>query len=185
MEMISERIYEVVKKIPKGRVATYGQVAEMAGNRKMARAVGNALHKNPDPENIPCFRVVNRKGQCSPAFAFGGAVGQAERLEKEGVQVIDGRVDLEKYGIITGEGKTVRIYGSIVCLIKKWQHFVINISPKYISVYLGLIVFLKRLFYIMIAFVAHYDSFIIRLLVLGNQMINAAGLLNALHYCLT
>jgi O-6-methylguanine DNA methyltransferase len=105
MEMISERIYEVVKKIPKGRVATYGQVAEMAGNRKMARAVGNALHKNPDPENIPCFRVVNRKGQCSPAFAFGGAVGQAERLEKEGVQVIDGRVDLEKYGIITGEGK--------------------------------------------------------------------------------
>ena len=50
----TKRIYEAVKKIPKGHVATYGQVAQMAGNPKMARAVGNALHKNPDPEHIPC-----------------------------------------------------------------------------------------------------------------------------------
>ena len=60
----SKRIYEAVKKIPKGRVATYGKIAEMAGDKKMARAVGNALHKNPDPENIPCYRVVNSKGDC-------------------------------------------------------------------------------------------------------------------------
>ena len=52
-----------MKKIPKGHVATYGRIAEMAGEPKMARAVGNALHKNPDPENIPCFRVVNSKGE--------------------------------------------------------------------------------------------------------------------------
>lgn len=57
----TRRIYEAVKKIPRGKVATYGQVAEMAGNKKMARAVGNALHKNPDPEKIPCYRVVNAK----------------------------------------------------------------------------------------------------------------------------
>ena len=55
----TKRIYEAVKTIPKGKVATYGQVASLAGDPKMARAVGNALHKNPDPENIPCFRVVN------------------------------------------------------------------------------------------------------------------------------
>ena len=59
----TKRIYEAVKQIPKGHVATYGQVAAMAGNPKMSRAVGNALHKNPDPENIPCFRVVNAKGE--------------------------------------------------------------------------------------------------------------------------
>ena len=58
----TKRIYEAVKKIPAGKVATYGQVAAMAGNPKMSRAVGNALHKNPDPENIPCFRVVNSRG---------------------------------------------------------------------------------------------------------------------------
>jgi O-6-methylguanine DNA methyltransferase len=61
----SKRIYEAVKKIPKGKVATYGQVAELAGDRKMARAVGNALHKNPDPDSIPCYRVVNAKGELS------------------------------------------------------------------------------------------------------------------------
>ena len=95
----SRRIYEAVKKIPAGRVATYGQVAEMAGDRKMARAVGNALHRNPDPENIPCFRVVNSKGELSGEFAFGGPGAQAERLREDGVEVINGRVDLEKYGI--------------------------------------------------------------------------------------
>ena len=95
----TKRIYEAVKTIPKGKVATYGQVAEMAGDRKMARAVGNALHKNPDPENIPCFRVVNSKGQCSGSFAFGGLNEQAKRLIADGVEVVDNRVDLEKYGM--------------------------------------------------------------------------------------
>ena len=95
----TKRIYEAVKKIPKGHVATYGQVAAMAGNEKMARAVGNALHKNPDPDNIPCFRVVNSKGELSGAFAFGGANVQAERLMADGVEVADGKVDLTRYGI--------------------------------------------------------------------------------------
>ena len=63
----------------------------------MARAVGNALHKNPDPEKIPCYRVVNVKGELSGAFAFGGADEQAKRLEADGIEVINGRVDLGKY----------------------------------------------------------------------------------------
>lgn len=95
----TKRIYEAVKKIPKGHVATYAQVAEMAGDRKMARAVGNALHRNPDPENIPCFRVVNTKGELAGGFAFGGAEVQARLLEEDGVKITDGKVDLEVYGL--------------------------------------------------------------------------------------
>ena len=94
----SKRIYEAVKRIPYGHVATYGQVAEAAGDRNMARAVGNALHKNPDPEHIPCFRVVNAKGELAGEFAFGGPGAQAKLLEAEGIEVNEGRVDLEKYG---------------------------------------------------------------------------------------
>ena len=95
----TKRVYEAVKRIPKGHVATYGKIAEMAGEPRMARAVGNALHKNPDPEHIPCFRVVNAKGELAGAFAFGGQNVQAELLRADGVEVINGRVDLEKYGI--------------------------------------------------------------------------------------
>ena len=95
----TKRIYEAVKKIPKGHVATYGRIAEMAGESKMARAVGNALHKNPDPEHIPCFRVVNSNGELSGAFAFGGENEQARRLMADGVEVVNGKVDLKKYGI--------------------------------------------------------------------------------------
>lgn len=97
----SKRIYEAVRRIPKGKVATYGQVAEMAGDKKMARAVGNALHKNPDPDNIPCFRVVNSKGELAGEFAFGGSEAQAKLLQAEGVEVVDGKVDLTIYGIDT------------------------------------------------------------------------------------
>ena len=93
------RIYEAVKKIPRGKVATYGQVAALAGNSRMARAVGNALHHNPDPDNIPCYRVVNSKGELSGEFAFGGAGRQAQLLEADGIEVVDGKVDLKKYGM--------------------------------------------------------------------------------------
>ena len=93
----SKRIYEAVKRIPYGCVATYSQIAEAAGDRKMARAVGNALHKNPDPDHIPGYRVVNAKGELSGNFAFGGEGAQAKLLEKEGIEVVDGRVNLETY----------------------------------------------------------------------------------------
>ena len=98
----SKRIYEAVRRIPKGKVATYGQVAEMAGDKKMARAVGNALHKNPDPDGIPCYRVVNSKGELAGEFAFGGPGAQAKLLQADGIEVKDGRVDLKKYGMMPG-----------------------------------------------------------------------------------
>lgn len=92
-----ELIYDVVKQIPIGKVATYGQIAALAGNRKWSRVVGYALHANPDPENIPCHRVVNRLGEVSKAFAFGGENRQIILLQSEGVVVEGNRVDLEKY----------------------------------------------------------------------------------------
>ncbi|MDD6022129.1 MAG: MGMT family protein [Oscillospiraceae bacterium] len=95
-----ERIYEVVKTIPKGKVATYGQVALLAGNPRWARVVGYALHVNPEPGVIPCHRVVNRMGKTSTAFAFGGEDMQKKLLEEEGVTFEpDGTVDLKKFGI--------------------------------------------------------------------------------------
>lgn len=93
-----EKIYEVVRKIPYGKVATYGQIATLAGNSRLSQIVGYALHVNPDPENIPCFRVVNRFGKVSPAFAFGGMNVQIEMLKSEGVEFIDkDTVNLEKH----------------------------------------------------------------------------------------
>lgn len=92
-----QKIYEVVKQIPKGRVATYGQVAALAGNPRWARVVGYALHVNPAPETIPCYRVVNREGRLSDAFAFGGVNRQKALLEAEGVRVKDSHVDLQIY----------------------------------------------------------------------------------------
>ena len=105
----TKRIYEAVKRIPKGHVATYGKIAEMAGDSRMARAVGNALHKNPDPEHIPCFRVVNAKGELAGTFAFGGEDVQAELLRADGVEVINGRINLEKYGIKAASGRLPEI----------------------------------------------------------------------------
>ena len=92
-----EKIYEVVKQIPYGQVATYGQVAALAGNKRWARVVGYALHVNPDPDHIPCYRVVNKEGRVSDAFAFGGGNCQVELLQAEGVEFIDGYVDMERY----------------------------------------------------------------------------------------
>lgn len=95
---IFSKIYEVVKRIPKGRVATYGQVAAAAGNPRWSQVVGYALHCNPDPERIKCHRVVNRFGALSEAFVFGGKDAHAARLIEEGVEVRkDYTVDLEKY----------------------------------------------------------------------------------------
>lgn len=92
-----EKIYEVVRQIPYGQVATYGQVAALAGNKRWARVVGYALHVNPDPDHIPCYRVVNREGKVSDAFAFGGGNRQVELLAAEGVEFSGGCVLLEKY----------------------------------------------------------------------------------------
>lgn len=94
----SEAVYKAVKQIPYGKVATYGQIAWMAGNPRAARAVGTVLHHNPLPGVIPCHRVVNRVGRPAPAFAFGGIGEQRRMLEAEGVTFLpDGNVDLSRH----------------------------------------------------------------------------------------
>ena len=92
-------IYEEVKKIPKGKVASYGYIAKKLGIPRLSRVVGYALHVNPDPDTIPCHRVVTKDGQVSKAFAFGGLNKQIELLEKEGVKFKDGKVDMSLYAL--------------------------------------------------------------------------------------
>ena len=97
---MKEKVYAFLKTIPRGRVATYGQIAAYLGNKHLSRAVGNVLHRNPDPGSFPCHRVVNSKGQVAESFAFGGGQMQRKRLEGEGIVFeADGRIDLKKYGI--------------------------------------------------------------------------------------
>ncbi|MBR3817728.1 MAG: MGMT family protein [Clostridia bacterium] len=93
-----EKIYDAVKKIPRGKVCTYGQIAAMAGNPRWSRVVGYALHVNPEPGTIPCHRVVTKNGEVSKAFAFGGENMQRILLAEEGIEFLDdGRVDMKKY----------------------------------------------------------------------------------------
>lgn len=93
-----EKVYEIVRQIPKGKVATYGQIALLCGNPRASRAVGYALHCNPEPGIIPCHRVVNREGRPAPGFAFGGPQVQREMLEGEGVVFDnDGKVLLKTF----------------------------------------------------------------------------------------
>ena len=99
-----DRVYDAVRQIPFGFVATYGQIAMMAGSPRAARIVGGALHRNPEPGIIPCHRVVNREGRLAPEFAFGGPEEQAIRLRAEGIEVVDGYVDLARYQWLGGVG---------------------------------------------------------------------------------
>lgn len=93
-----QKVYEIVRQVPRGRVVTYGQVARLMGNPRLSRVVGFALHVNPEPGVIPCHRVVNRMGGLSDAFAFGGVNEQRLLLEAEGVGFLpDGNVDMARH----------------------------------------------------------------------------------------
>ena len=94
---LKSEIFEYLLTIPHGKVVTYAQIGDYLGNRFLARYVGNALHQNPDGDKYPCYKVVNAKGELAQAFVFGGAGVQQARLEAEGIEVVDGRVDLRKY----------------------------------------------------------------------------------------
>lgn len=96
---MKEEVYKFLRTIPKGKVVTYGQIAEYLENKKLARVVGNILHNNPDKEKYPCYKVVDSKGNLSRNFAFGGIEKQKEYLEKDGIIVINYKVDLGKYKV--------------------------------------------------------------------------------------
>jgi methylated-DNA-protein-cysteine methyltransferase-like protein len=93
-----QRIYKAVKRVPRGRVATYGQIAKLAGLDGHARQVGYALHSLPDRSDIPWHRVINAKGEISARSASDSHELQRMLLEEEGVEFsLDGRVDLKKF----------------------------------------------------------------------------------------
>jgi O-6-methylguanine DNA methyltransferase len=92
-----QRVYMYVAKIPRGKVATYGQIAEHLGDKNLARSVGSVLHRNPDESRIPCYRVVNSKGKLADKFAFGGIERQKKKLTEDGIEVVNYTVDLKKY----------------------------------------------------------------------------------------
>lgn len=94
---MKEEVYRILQEIPKGKVVTYGQIAKILGNIYYARHVGNILHENPNGEKYPCYKVVNHKGKLSAKYAFGGIEKQKEKLEKDGIEVINYKVDLKKY----------------------------------------------------------------------------------------
>ena len=95
--MMKDKVYEFLKTIPKGKVVTYGQIAEYLGDKHLARVVGNILHDNPDEFKYPCYKVLDSKGNLSKQFAFGGIEKQKEKLEKEGIVVVNYKVNLDKY----------------------------------------------------------------------------------------
>ena len=96
----THQVLELLLTIPKGKVVTYGQIAVALGNIRYSRAVGYALHRNPDGIKYPCYKVVNRDGRLAPAFVFGGCDEQKRRLEADGIEVVDNKVDLDKYRYI-------------------------------------------------------------------------------------
>lgn len=126
MTELELKIYEIVRTIPKGKVMTYGQVAQIAGDKHLARVVGNVMHKNPVPfwqlarevgfaskepgiewkdfEAVPCHRVVNSSGNMGANFGMGGPEVQAKMLRAEGIEVVNNKVSIEVYGFKrTGE----------------------------------------------------------------------------------
>lgn len=94
---MKEEVYEYLTRIEKGKVVTYGDIAVYLGDKKLARVVGNILHKNEDGDKYPCYKVVNAKGQLSSNYKFGGIDEQKKRLESDGIEVNNYQVDLEKY----------------------------------------------------------------------------------------
>ena len=101
-EEFRDKVFRAVAMIPKGRVGSYAQVAELAGFAGAARAVGNALHLNTNPARVPCHRVVCADGSLADGYAFGGPEKQKERLKAEGVVFTedDRKVDMARCGIV-------------------------------------------------------------------------------------
>ena len=95
---MKQKVYDYLLTIPKGKVVTYGQIANHLGNPRLARVVGNILHVNPYPDFYPCYKVVNARGGLAKNFGFGGIDEQKRRLEADGIEVRDNyTVDIEKY----------------------------------------------------------------------------------------
>jgi deoxyribonuclease V len=91
-----DKVYKLTKRIPRGKVATYSQIAKLAGNVRASRAVGMCMKNNPDIPKIPCHRVVASDGKLTGYSAGDGIKTKLEMLKKEGVKFMGDKVDLKK-----------------------------------------------------------------------------------------
>ena len=92
-----DTVLDLLLTVPRGKVVTYGQIAKKLGSKGLSRVVGNIIHKNPDGDRYPCYKVVNAKGQLSSSYAFGGIEEQKRRLISDGIEVTGYTVDLQRY----------------------------------------------------------------------------------------
>lgn len=92
--IFQERVYKILKKVPKGKVTTYKALANKAGT-KAYRAVGSAMNKNPYAPQVPCHRVINSNGEVG-GFAS-GTKNKIKLLKKEGIKIEKGKINLKKY----------------------------------------------------------------------------------------
>lgn len=97
-ESFYDKVYQAVQQIPYGKVTNYGTIAKLIGYPNRSRLVGYALHRNPSNSVTPCHRVVMKDGSLTPAFAFGGLDTHKELLEREGVEIINYKVNMAKHG---------------------------------------------------------------------------------------
>ena len=94
--ILKEKVYELLRQVPKGKVTTYGHLAKLAGYPKASRAVGGYMHRNPDAPRTPCHRVVSANGTLTGYSAEGGVKKKKEMLLAEGVKFTGERVDLSQ-----------------------------------------------------------------------------------------
>ena len=93
-----DQVYQIVSRLPRGKVVTYGQLALAVGNPRAARTVGWAMHRAPPERKLACHRVVSASGRLAPDHVFGGPEIQRSMLEEEGVTFLhDGRVNLDEH----------------------------------------------------------------------------------------
>src|SRR3989344_4239107 len=91
-----EKIYSLLRKIPKRKVTTYKILAQKAG-LKNPRFVGRILHINKNPEKIPCYKVIKSDGSIATGYAYGGQKAQIDKLKSDGVEVLNKKIDIKKY----------------------------------------------------------------------------------------
>ncbi len=96
MKSFKEKVYTVASRIPRGKVSTYAAVARAIGRPRAARAVGNALNKNPHAPRVPCHRVVSSNGSLG-GYAT-GVKNKIKLLKKEGIEIKKGKIDLRRFG---------------------------------------------------------------------------------------
>ena len=98
------QVYDLVARIPPGKVMTYGQIAARLGGYHSGRTVGFAMRVAPAERKLPCYRVVNIKGEMAPGYVFGGAERQRAMLRAEGVRFMpDGRIDMARSRLEFGD----------------------------------------------------------------------------------